>query len=84
METDTPQVKSITPSSQHFPEGDVQIFTCNVIHRTDEMVVLKWENPFKNKVWIEAINLTHKIAIVTEYYTGLTSFGVNVETLDCR
>lgn len=84
LNTEFPMVTSISPPCEYFPEGEIHEFSGIVIHRTDEIVVIKWENPFKNKVWTAAIHLEHKVAIVTEYYNGVTSFGVNVETLDCK
>jgi hypothetical protein len=84
LNTESPVIKSISPSSEYFPEGEIHEFSGKVINRTDKMVVIKWENPWRNKVWTAAIHLEHKVAIVTEYYNGMTSFGVNVETLDCK
>jgi len=84
INTDNPKIKSITPPTKYVPEGQFAEFKGKVIHRTDEMLIIKWENPFKNKVWTASINLNYKVATVTQYYNGVTSFGVNVEALDCK
>lgn len=84
LDSDKPVIKSITPPHEYFPEGEVLEFYGTVIHRSDDLIIVKWENPFGNKVWIATINLKHKKAIVTESYNGLTSFGMNIEILDCH
>jgi len=84
LDSDKPIIKSITPPHEYFPEGEVHEFYGTVIHHSEDLIILKWENPFGNKVWIATINLKHKKAIVTESYNGLTSFGMNIEILDCH
>jgi len=84
LNSDNPKIKSITPPIKYVPEGQFAEFKGKVIHRTNEMLIIKWENPYKNKIWTAAINLKHKVAVVTQYYNGATSFGVDVETLDCK
>jgi len=84
LDSDKPVIKSITPPHEYFPEGETHEFSGTLIHRSGDLIILKWENPFGNKVWIATINLKHKKAIVTESYDGLTSFGMNIEILDCH
>ena len=62
----------------------IEEFNGTVIHRAGDIIMLKWSNPFGNKIWIATINLKYKKAIVTESYDGLTSFGMNIEILDCN
>ncbi len=80
----TPTIKSITPPYQYFPEGEVNEFAGSLIYRSGSMLIIKWENPAGNKIWIATINLENKKAIVAQSYNGLTSFGINVEILDCK
>ena len=42
------------------------------------------EADFFNKVWLAAVDLTHRKAIVTQVVQGVTSVGGELETLDCR
>ena len=84
LNSDKPVIKSITPPHKYFPEGEVHEFNGTVIHRAGDIIMLKWSNPFGNKIWIATINLKYKKAIVTESYDGLTSFGMNIEILDCN
>ncbi|MCW5982361.1 MAG: hypothetical protein KIT09_30020 [Bryobacteraceae bacterium] len=37
-----------------------------------------------NKVWLAAVDLTHRKVTVTYVFQGVTSIGGEVETLDCR
>jgi len=82
IQSDKPIIKSITPPDEIYPEGEINEFQGIVIHRSDKLLLIKWENPTRNKIWIATINLKYNKAIVTESYSGLTSFGMNVEILD--
>lgn len=84
INSDKPVIKSITPPRKYFPDGEIHEFTGTIIHRVGDIIMLKWENPFGNKIWIATINLKYKKGIVTESYDGLTSFGMNIEILDCN
>jgi hypothetical protein len=80
--TNNPKIKSITPKSKIYPEGSIVEFDGEVLHRSGDMIILKWDNnPWGNKVWIGAVNIKHKVAVVSEFYDGVTSFGVSVESL---
>ena len=82
--SDTPTINSIAPPYKYFPEGEVNEYVGTVIHRTKNLILVKWENSFKNKVWIASINVKLKKAIVTESYDRTTSFGMNIEILNCK
>lgn len=84
INSENPVIKSISPPSKYLPEGEIHEFNGSIIHRTGDILMLKWENTFGNKIWIATINLRYKKAIVTESYDGLTSFGMNIEILDCN
>ncbi|MCI0692072.1 hypothetical protein L0337_08720 [candidate division KSB1 bacterium] len=84
LDSKTPIIKSITPPHGYFPEGEITEFEGSLIHRSGSILMIKWENPSANKVWIATINLEQKKAIITESYEGLTSFGINIEILDCK
>ena len=84
LSSETPSIVSITTPYEYFPEGEVNEFKGIVIHRSGNMVMIKWENSTKNKIWIASINLELKQAIITESYDGITSFGMNIEVLECE
>ena len=79
LDTDTPTIRSLTPGA------DGEEFQGTVISRTGDAIFLVWNNnPFGNKLWSAAIDLTHKKAVISQVYQGATSVGVDSETLDCR
>jgi hypothetical protein len=84
LDSKAPIMKSITPPHGYFPKGEINEFDGSLIHRSGSIIMIKWENPSGNKVWIATINLEARKAIVTESYEGLTSFGINIEILDCK
>ncbi|NOZ09446.1 MAG: hypothetical protein GXP09_00140 [Gammaproteobacteria bacterium] len=84
IDTDKPTVRSIARGRLFGDKDEFIDFKGTVISRTDDMLVIGWQNPQRNKLWTAAIQLKNEIAIVTQYYNGMTSFGVTVETLTCR
>ncbi len=83
LNTINPIIKSITPRDKYSEEQVIE-FKGTVIHRTGSIIMIKWANDFNNKVWIATINLNYRKAVVAESYDGITSFGINVETLTCK
>lgn len=84
LDTNKPIVKSITPKTKNVNEEQVAEFEGMVIERTSTLLTIIWKNPYDNKFWFAAIDLKHKKAVVSHLYEGITSFGVDVETLDCK
>jgi hypothetical protein len=83
LDTNYPTVRSIT----RFKEGDEQAqeFTARVVSRAFDTVFLSWTNdPPHNKMWLAAVNVKHRKAVVVQVFEGVTSLGGEVETLDCR
>lgn len=83
LDTDRPIIRSITPAEWAGKEVADE-FQGMVVSRDGAAVFLIWRNDFGNKVWLAAINLEHRRAVVTQAFDGATSFGAEVETLDCR
>ena len=83
IDTDKPIVKSMTPKTT-LTESETVEFVGSVLERTKSLITIEWKNPYQNKLWIATIDLQHKKAVVNHIYEGATSFGVNVETLDCK
>lgn len=84
IDTDTPIIRSIARGKLFGDKDEFIDFKGTIISRTDDMLVIGWQNPLRNKLWTAVIQLEHEIAIVTQYYNGLSSFGVTVETLTCK
>jgi hypothetical protein len=84
LDTNKPIIKSITPKTKFVNEEQVAEFEGLVLDRTDTLITVIWKNPYDNKVWFAAIDLKHKKAVVSHVYEGITSFGVDVETLNCK
>lgn len=85
LSTDNPTIISSALKETTFLKmGDIAEFSGSVLERNLQTVIITWKNPFGNKVWVASIDFENKKAIVTQFYNGLTSFGVNVETLDCE
>ena len=42
--TNNPKIKSITPKSKIYPEGSIVEFDGEVLHRSGDMIILKWDN----------------------------------------
>jgi len=82
LDTKNPTVRSITLYEDG--QEQAQEFQSSVVSRTDDAVFFVWKNPPNNKVWLAAIDLTHRKAIVTQVVQGITNLGGYVETLDCR
>lgn len=83
LDTDRPAIRSITPAEWARKEVAAE-FEGLVISRDGAAVFLIWRNDSGNKVWLAAINLEHRRAVVTQTFDGVTSLGAEVETLDCR
>ena len=83
LSSDTPIVKSIVPPDKYNSTEIVYTFNGEIIHRTENLILIKWENTTKNQVWIASINLELKKVIVTETYDIDKTFGVNIEILEC-
>jgi len=81
LNTEKPVVRSIT----RFKDGTEEAveFLASVVSRTSDLVFLVWKNDF-NKVWVAAVDLTHRRAVLTHVFQGVTSVGGELETLDCR
>jgi len=44
-----------------------------------------WDNHGNgNKVWLAAVDLTHKKVTLSQVFQGITSIGVEAETFDCK
>jgi hypothetical protein len=84
LDTNKPIMKSITPKTKYVNEEQVAEFEGLVLDRTDTLITIIWKNPYDNKFWFAAIDLKYKKAVVSHVYEGITSFGVDVETLDCK
>lgn len=84
LNTNKPIIKSITPPTKYISEQQTAEFEGTILNRTDTLVAITWKNPNDNKLWFGTINLKHKKAIVSYAYEGATSFGVDVESLDCK
>ena len=84
LDTNKPIIKSITPKTKYVNEEQVAEFEGLVLDRTGSLITIIWKNPYDNKFWFAAIDLKHKKAIVSHIYEGITSFGVDVETFDCK
>jgi hypothetical protein len=83
LQTATPTVRSIT----RFVDGVEQAneFEARVVGRAFDTLFLLWSNdPPHNKMWLAAVNVKHRKAVVTQTFEGISSVGGEVETLDCR
>ena len=82
LNTEKPIVRSIT----RYEDGveDATEFAVKVVSRTQDQVFLIWTNDSHNKVWLATVDLTHRKAMVTQAFQGVTSVGGELETLDCR
>jgi hypothetical protein len=78
-----PVIRSIA-STEGKSEENAFEFQGSVVSRAMNAVFLTWTNDVGNKVWTAAIDLEHRRAIVALTYSGITYFGTEVETLDCR
>lgn len=83
LNTNKPVIKSITPPTKYVNEEQIVEFEGSIVDRNNDIVTITWKNP-ENKIWFATINLKYKKAIVSYVYEGATSFGVDVETLDCK
>ena len=83
LDTSKPIIRSITPAEGKREEKAFE-FQGNVVSRAPNAVFLTWTNDVGNKVWTGAIDLVHRRAIVVFTYSGITYFGTEVETFDCR
>jgi len=77
-------IKSITPKTKDMNEEQVVEFEGSVLSRTGTLITISWKNPYDNKFWFGVIDLKDKKAVVSHVYEGITSFGVDVESLDCK
>ena len=78
LDTSTPVIRSITPP------GEAAEFKGTVVSRWASSVFIIWENDPGNKVWLAVVDLTHKKATVSQVFQGITSVGIEAETLDCK
>jgi hypothetical protein len=83
LNTARPTVRSIPPAGGGQDE-DAAEFVGTVLNRDVDSVWISWRNPPGNKVWLSVIDLQHKKAVVAQLFSGLTSVGGEIETLDCR
>jgi hypothetical protein len=82
LHTSRPIVRSITPAQGGASEDAVE-FEGRVILRSTDEVFVTWSNDI-NKTWLAAIDLRNKRVIVTHVFSGVTSVGGQMETLDCK
>jgi len=83
LNTQQPVVRSITRYEKG-PEEAAE-FVGRVVCRTPDAIFLIWTNaPNLNKVWLAAVDLTHRKVTVAHVFQGATSLGGEMETLDCR
>ncbi len=78
LNTSTPVIRSITPPS------DAAEFKGTVVSRWADSVIIVWQNDYGNKIWLAVVDLTHKKATVSQVFQGITSVGIEAETLDCK
>jgi hypothetical protein len=78
LNTSTPVIRSITPP------GEAAEFKGTVVSRWADSVFIMWQNDYGNKLWLAVVNLTHKKATVSQVFQGITSVGIEAETLDCK
>jgi hypothetical protein len=86
LNTPTPVIRSITPPRPQLGanEEHADEFNGTVVSRTGDAVFVIWRNDFGNKVWLAVLDLRHKKATVSQVFQGITSVGIEAETLDCR
>jgi hypothetical protein len=82
LDTPRPVVRMVGPWGP-LPE-DAAEFTGTVVSRLADSLFIIWQNDYGNKVWLSVIDLAHKRATMSQAFRGITSVGVEVETLDCR
>ena len=82
LHTSRPIVRSITPAQGSAPEDAVEL-EARVILRSADEVFVTWSNDI-NKTWLAAIDLRNKKVVVTHVFSGVTSVGGEMETLDCK
>lgn len=78
LNTSTPVIRSITPP------GEAAEFKGTVVSRWADSVFIMWQNDYGNKIWLAVVDLTHKKATVSQVFQGITSVGIEAETLDCK
>ena len=78
LNTSTPTIRSITPP------GEAVEFKGSVVSRWAESVFIIWQNDYGNKIWLAVVNLSDKKATVSQVFQGITSVGIEAETLDCK
>lgn len=86
LDTPSPVVRSITPPTEYVEEETAAEFNATIISRFGDTVFLMWDNDHgnANKVWIAAVDLVHRKATLSQLFRGITSVGVEAETLDCK
>ncbi|MGH7770547.1 MAG: hypothetical protein ACREQP_24100 [Candidatus Binatia bacterium] len=86
LNTSTPVIRSITPPRPGLgqPEDEAAEFKGAVISRTADAVFVLWRNDLGNKVWLAVVDLTRKKVNVSQVFQGVTSVGIEAETLDCK
>jgi len=82
LDTPRPVVRMVGPWGP-LPE-DAAEFTGAVVSRWTDSVFIVWQNDYGNKVWLAVVDLAHKKATVSQAFRGITSVGIEAETLDCR
>ena len=83
INTPKPVIRSITPGIRK-DEAEAVEFEGTVLSRISGAMFLSWQNPYGNKVWVAAIDLTNRKAVLSLISQGATSLNVESETLDCR
>src|SRR5207249_2355233 len=86
LNTANPTIRSITPPRRTLgqPEEEAVEFKGDVVSRTVDAVFIMWRNDFGNKMWLAVVDLKQKKATVSQVFQGVTSVGIEAETLDCK
>ena len=86
LDTENPVISStrFLAIEGRFEEVETEEFRGSVVSRTNDAVFVTWRNPPMNKVWLAALDLTHRKAAVGYVFQGMTSVGVQAQTFDCR
>lgn len=83
INTPKPVIRSITQGIGNGETESVE-FEGAVLSRTSGALFISWQNPYGNKVWVAAIDLINRKAVLSLLSQGATSLNIDVETLNCR
>lgn len=81
LDSETPMVREIEKGKKGVE------FTAKILSRHgDDSVIVLWRNPpgLADWIWLAHIDRLRRLAVVTSVYGGLTYFGGELETMDCR